>query len=256
MGSVLRRVFLIAAVVGAIGPEATQAFQQTARSELRLRAGVAADAFTDHLAAPFRQTGVGFEGGLEYIRGGWSVGLTASSSGTSGDTEAGGVANVWSGSLKAMRLGDAGAFGPVDLKLGGGVGAVALVKEYLYRGPSSGTRGEFFADLFLPLTAAAGFDWRGGGGTVLEERLETSVVGVVFRSPFAGTKDFPPGRFTGFWDTQLLFHRLLVSHPISSSVALQAEHSVLLASAEEPRPLRVLQHGFSAGLSIRWGGGR
>lgn len=246
------RLLVVLVAGSGISPHAEAAAQGRAGSELGLLGGAAVDAYVDRLVTPFRQSGTGFAGGLEYLRGSVRVALTGSVAGTEAEA-GGGAGDVWWGAVQVGWTTAVGEIRGLDVRVGAAAGAVALARRYRYPGQRS-TPSEVFGDLVVPLDLTGSLSWTGSGGTSVEESVQVGLLMGMFRSPFAGAKTFPSGRLTGIWDTRSLTHRLMVRHPVSPRVSLLLEHGLELLATDEGRPLRSLRQRMVAGIGIRWGG--
>lgn len=136
--------------------------------------------------------------------------------------------------------------GRVSLLAGAQLDGHLGVREHTY-----GTGGtEAFADLIVPLQAAAGWDWT-PGGTRIGQRLAVPVAAMAMRTPWGGLKHVPAVELAWAWDLLGFDHALFVERTASPRVALRLTWSTLFLRHDEPRELRAVTHRIGAGLVVR-----
>lgn len=221
-------------------------------TRLALAIGPAFQTHSDLLASPFHQDGTGLGLRVSFRRGGLTLALRGGIASTSPSfNELGeGGEDVWAGDLHARYLRRvADPFG-TTVFVGASLAAVASVRRHKYPGGSD----EFFADLAVPLSVAAAVTRKLDGRTSLAAFADVGVISLLFRSPFAGTKEFPDPGIAAPWDSNVLRGRLELSRRLGRRFSLGLAHELTFLTSDRHRSLRVLQQHLSLEAAILLGG--
>lgn len=221
-------------------------------TRLALAIGPAFQTHSDRLASPFHQSGTGFSLGMSFRRGGLTLALRGGIASTSSsfDELGEGGEDVWAGDLRVRYLRPVAEPWGAKFSIGASLAGVASVRRHTY---PDGTD-EFFADLAVPLSLAAEITGRLGQRTSVAASADVGVVSVLFRSPFAGTKDFPDPEVAAPWDSNVFRGRLELSRSLGPRFALGLAHELTFLTADRHRSLRVLHQSLSVEAAILLGG--
>lgn len=244
---------LALALAAASGTAAQTAIPHSA---VRFELGAAVRGQSDLMASPLAYRGVGAHVALAYekrqagrrftVEGSYAtVRLTSRITDGVDHKESTFVAD-----LAVRSLYDVGAAwsGRVRFYAGGQLDMLLPVRSHDYLAGMT----EYYADVFLPLQVAGG--WEAAlGPVVVSERLALPLLAVVGRCPYTGlryTPTFsvaPPGRLLGF------DHAVAVERPAGGRVAVRLEWRTTLVRYPEPRTLSMVSHrvGLSVALSGR-----
>ncbi len=244
---------LVLALAAAAGTAAQTAIPQSA---VRFELGAAVRGQTDLMASPLAYRGVGTHVAMAYeqrrhgrqftVEGSVArARLTSRISDGADHTESTFVANV---SVRSLHDVGAAKSGRLHFYAGGQLDLRVPVRSHAYVEGMT----EYYADIFLPLQAAGG--WEAAlGPVVVSERLALPLLAIVGRCPYTGLRYTPvfsvapPGRLLGF------DHALAVERPAGGRMAVRLEWRTTLVRYPVPRTLSMVSHrvGLSVALSGR-----
>ncbi|MDX1674812.1 MAG: hypothetical protein R3314_08470 [Longimicrobiales bacterium] len=210
-----------------------------------LELGVLVHGQRDAAASPMRYTGAGPELGVAWyrstprwradVRGSLGVGTLRSSLTANGLP----AEDLWAArlGLRYLRVLGTAAGGRAALLVGGDLTAHGAYRRHRY--PVDRT--EHFADVLIPLSVVAGWEW-GAGPIRVAHRAWLPVVGLAVRTPWGGLKYAPrvemagPVGLTGFGQT------MYVEAAVTGLLHLRIGWTLDVLHHDDPRSLDMASH--------------